>query len=80
LKNPATYQLINPAEVGQHCRFVIGKHSGSASLTYKMESCGVLISKQEAKLLLPFIRRKTTELKRSLSEQEVLELYYKHLK
>ena len=42
LKNPANYEFINPEEVGQSRRLVIGKHSGTKSLVYKLEQLNTI--------------------------------------
>jgi homocitrate synthase NifV len=76
LKNPQTYQLFQPEEVGQNRQYIIGKSSGSAGLIHQLEQAGISLSPLEAKLLMPFIRRKATQLKRALKDTEIVELYY----
>jgi homocitrate synthase NifV len=75
LKNPANYEFIDPLEVGQQRRLVVGKHSGSSGLTYLLEKMGIVLSPAEAAILLPIIRRKAVELKRDIGESELLEIY-----
>lgn len=76
LKNLDTYQVIDPDEVGQTRRYVIGKMSGSAGLMHKLDAEGIYISLAEARLMLPRVRQKAVELKRALDDREVLDLYY----
>jgi homocitrate synthase NifV len=75
LKNPANYEFIDPLEVGQQSRLVVGKHSGSSGLTYLLEKMGIVLSPAEAAILLPIIRRKAVELTRDIGESELLEIY-----
>jgi homocitrate synthase NifV len=76
LKNPETYQVMNPEEVGQSRRYIIGKMSGSAGLIHKLDTEGICLSPAEAKLMLPMVRKKAIELKRALNDREVLDLYH----
>lgn len=76
LKNLETYQVMNPEEVGQTRRYIIGKMSGSAALIHKLDAEGICLSPTEAKLMLPLVRKKAMELKRALNDQEVIDLYH----
>jgi homocitrate synthase NifV len=76
LKNPATYEFINPADVGQVRKLVIGKHSGTRSLIHVMDQLGIGLSAAEAGLLLPVIRRKAELLKRDIHNDELLAIYH----
>jgi homocitrate synthase NifV len=78
LKNPHTYQIIDPKEVGQKNQYVIGKTSGSAGLVQKLDSAGIYISPVEARFLMSCVRKKATELKRVLKDDEVVDLYCQH--
>ncbi len=79
LKNPLNYEPLDPEEVGQTRSLVIGKHSGSSGLLYKLNSLGVQASLVEAQQILPQIRKMATKLKRSLFDYEVLEIYQQSL-
>ncbi len=70
LKHPDTYQFINPVDVGQQCRLVIGKYSGSAGLVNLLRSRGIFISPQEARYYC-FLYAGGSRLKRSLNDREV---------
>jgi homocitrate synthase NifV len=75
LKNTDTYQFIDPAEVGQKRKFVIGKHSGSTGLIHVLDLNGIYISPVEAKLLLTCVRKRAIEQKRRLNDSEIVGLY-----
>lgn len=76
LKNPATYEFIDPAEVGQVRKLVVGKHSGTRSLIHVMDQLGFGLSADEAGLILPVIRRKAELLKRDIHNNELLAIYH----
>jgi homocitrate synthase NifV len=78
LKNPKTYCFIDPEEVGQQPKIVIGKHSGSAGLIHILDSNGIYISPVEARLLLTCVRKKAMEEKRHLNNDEVVDLYHQY--
>jgi homocitrate synthase NifV len=71
IKNPATYELFEPGIVGATRAIVVGKHSGSRTLEMKFESFGEPLTEAQARALLPFVRERAIELKRSLSDQEL---------
>lgn len=75
IKNPKTYEVFSPEEVGLERQIVIGKHSGSKSLMVKFAEYGIHLSEQEANELLPKIRSTAVDLKRSLFDKELVYIY-----
>lgn len=76
LKDPSSYQLFDPALVGNHaCQFVIGYHSGTAGIRHILKTRGISMDKKEARQLLPLVKQKTLEQKRALSTGELEQLY-----
>ncbi len=75
IKNPKTYEIFSPDEVGLERQIVIGKHSGSRTLEMKFEEYGIEITHEEAVGLLPMVRTKAIELKRSLFDKELVALF-----
>ena len=74
LKDSRAFEAFAPAEVGRSRRgFVIGKHSGSASLAQVLREEGMDVDRAEAAELLPEIKRLSQELKRDLTREETLE-------
>jgi homocitrate synthase NifV len=75
IKNPKTYEVFAPEEVGLERQIVIGKHSGSKSLLLKFGEYGMDLSHEEATELLPRVRTMSIELKRSLFDKELVYIY-----
>ncbi len=75
IKNPKTYEVFPPDEVGLERQIVIGKHSGSRALELKFNEYGIEITKEEAAELLPRVRAMAIELKRSLFDKELIYIY-----
>jgi len=75
LKDPKTYELFSPEEVGLQRQILIGKHSGTHALVAKFREYGIELSREEANQLLPMVRRAALELKRALFDKELMLLY-----
>jgi homocitrate synthase NifV len=75
IKNPKTYEIFAPDEVGLERQIVVGKHSGSRTLEMKFEEYGIPLSREHAVALLPHVRTKAIELKRPLFDKELVELF-----
>lgn len=57
LKNPASYQPFNPADVGREdAQLVLGRHSGAALVCHMLERSGISITRDQAGELLKTIR------------------------
>lgn len=78
LKDPLNYQGVDPASVGREHRLVLGKHSGASAVLRFFSDMGINLSREQAELLLPGIRRFATQNKRSPSAHE-LEAFYTSL-
>ncbi|MDI6604352.1 MAG: homocitrate synthase [Thermoanaerobacteraceae bacterium] len=79
LKNPQTYEIYNPDEVGLERQIVIGKHSGTAALVNKFKEYGRVLPESEAQELLPYVRSLSIQLKRCLFDKELIYLYEEHI-
>ncbi len=79
LKNPRTYEVFDPEDVGLKRRFVVGKHSGTAGIKKKLEEYNISIDDNLAREILESVRRTAVELKRPLNDTELLNLYYDHI-
>jgi homocitrate synthase NifV len=75
IKNPHTYEILSPEEVGLVRQIVVGKHSGSRTIEMKFAEYGIEISRDEANAILPTIRHATVELHRPLFDKELVEIY-----
>jgi len=75
IKNPKTYEVFSPDEVGLQRQIVIGKHSGSKAIELKFHEYGIPLTHEEATALLPLVRSMSIELKRSLYDKELVYIY-----
>ncbi len=75
LKNPLTYEVFAPEEVGLQRQIVIGKHSGTHSLIAKFREYDVELSDSDAEGLLVRVRAVTVNLKRPLFDKELVSLW-----
>ncbi len=79
LKNPLTYEVFKPEEVGLERQIVIGKHSGTAAIKAKFAEYGINLSQNDAEEILARVRAAAVELKRSLFDKEVVYIYEEYL-
>ncbi|MDK2820743.1 MAG: homocitrate synthase NifV [Clostridia bacterium] len=75
LKDPRTYEVITPEEVGLERQIVIGKHSGTASIKAKFAEYGIKLSEEDAQGILSEVRSMAVELKRPLFDKELVHIY-----
>ena len=75
LKNPLTYEVFKPEEVGLTRQMVLGKHSGSASVKAKFREYGIELSNEAAQEILKRIRQMAIDKKRSLFDKELMYIY-----
>ncbi|AHF06440.1 homocitrate synthase [Desulfitobacterium metallireducens] len=76
LKNPLTYEVFKPEEVGLERQIVIGKHSGTASIKAKFwNEYGKEIGDEEANEILKRVRALSVDMKRSLFDKELVYIY-----
>ena len=72
LENPNTYEPFEPQEVGWQRRLTVGKHSGRHLLNQLLHSHGVASTAADSQLVLDDVRDLATQLKRSLTVDELL--------
>lgn len=76
LKNPLTYEVFKPEDVGLERQIVIGKHSGTAAIKAKFQNeYGKEITNEEADELLKRVRNFSVDMKRSLFDKELMYIY-----
>lgn len=76
VRDPESYEIFPPGEVGLMRRFVVGKYSGPSVLRQKLREYGYH-PEEELFDLVSATRSKAIALKRALFDQEVLEEYDK---
>ena len=75
VRDPATYEIFLPDEVGLPRRFNVGKYSGPSVVHQKLHEYGYHPSEEEVRRLVPILRARSIALKRSLFDREVVEAY-----
>lgn len=81
LKNPLTYEVFSPEEVGLERQIVIGKHSGSAAVRSKFtREYGIQLGEEEARDILALAREMSIEKKRSLFDKELMYIYEEYMR
>ena len=75
LKDPRNYQGLDPSEVGRKHRLVLGKHSGAHAVQCGYAELGISLSRDEAALLLPALRRLVTHTKQAPAPAQLRSLY-----
>lgn len=81
LKNPLTYEVFTPEEVGMQRQIVIGKHSGTASIRSKfINEYGIELKEEESKWILDKVRELSISLKRPLFDKELMYIYEDYMK
>lgn len=74
LKHPANYEGFDPAEVGLDRQIVLGKHSGSHGLRHRLAALDIVLSSGEEQWIINRVRCRSQELKRPLSDGDLLAL------
>lgn len=81
LKNPLTYEVFSPEEVGLERQIVIGKHSGSAAIRSKfLNEYGLELPDPIVQEVLKRAREMSIQLKRSLFDKELMYIYEELMK
>ncbi|HZJ84919.1 MAG TPA: homocitrate synthase [Syntrophomonadaceae bacterium] len=81
IKNPLTYEVFTPEEVGLERQIVIGKHSGSNSVKSKfVNEYGIDLTDEESQIVLTKARELSINLKRSLFDKELVCIYEDYVK
>ena len=71
LRDPRTYQAIDPASLGRRHSIVLGKHSGVASVLYACGNLGMTLAREEAETVLARVRRHVVRTKQAPSTDEL---------
>ncbi|MFW0884221.1 homoaconitate hydratase [Candidatus Acidulodesulfobacterium sp. H_13] len=75
LKNPINYEAFPPEYVGTERKLLIGKHSGSNVIKYKLNKMGLQVTNEDAKNILIIIRALSVKTKRCLTDKEIKTIY-----
>lgn len=75
LKNPETYEAIDPRKFGRMRQLVLGKHSGTAAVVNALRSLGLTVDEHNATLILEQVRSHATKMKRAVGPVELRQFY-----
>ncbi|MGL5258279.1 MAG: homocitrate synthase [Proteocatella sp.] len=75
IKNPKTYELYSPDDIGLTRKLIVGKHSGTAGIKNKLLQLGIHMEDEMGPDMLQKVRAHSIELKRSLNDMELLRIY-----
>jgi homocitrate synthase NifV len=75
VKDPTTYEIFAPGDVGLLRRFIFGKYSGPSVLRQKLRQYGREIEEEQIPELVAALRNKSIAMKRALYDEEVLQEY-----
>lgn len=75
LKDSATYENFDPAQVGRDRRLVLGKHSGSHGVKYAYAQLGIQLREDETPKVLALVREFASNTKRNPQADDLMQLY-----
>ena len=75
LRDPRTYQALNPEDLGCRHRIQLGKHSGVAAVRHVFEGMGIALDAVRAGAVLQRIRSRAVTTKRPPTTEDLRELY-----
>ncbi|MGB0684382.1 MAG: homocitrate synthase [Magnetovibrionaceae bacterium] len=75
LKDRATYQGIDPAELGRDHQMVLGKHSGTKGVKLAFSDLGITLYGGEAERILERVRRFVSSTKKLPQSEDLMRFY-----
>jgi len=76
-KDTEAYEPFPSKSIGHlDTKLVVGSHSGCAAIQHNLEKMGIEVDKNQAKLILEYIRPIVQEKKRVLTNKELLNIHY----
>jgi homocitrate synthase NifV len=75
LKNPETYEAVDPRRFGRMRNFVLGKHSGRAAVVDALAALDLTVDHHSAGLILGQVRAHATRTKRAVGLPELRQFY-----
>jgi homocitrate synthase NifV len=75
IKNPETYEGVDPRWFGRKRKYVLGKHSGTAAVVNALQALGLTANKESAGLILQQVRTHATSMKRVVSPLELRQFH-----
>ncbi len=78
MKDRLNYEGVNPADLGREHQFVLGKHSGTHSITQVYADMGYQLTRDQAEKLLLLVRQFATDHKAAPASED-LRLFYQQI-
>ncbi|AEI38190.1 homocitrate synthase [Zymomonas mobilis] len=75
LRDPSTYEALDPTQFGRNREIVLGKHSGRAAMRHALELLGIKSEEKITEALLAEVRSRAIQNKRTVKLEEVADLY-----
>jgi homocitrate synthase NifV len=75
MKDPRAYEELSPKTFGRDRNIVLGKHSGTASVSGALQLLGLTANEFETRIILNQIQERSIQAKRVVSLDELLEFY-----
>jgi homocitrate synthase NifV len=75
LRNPNSYEAVDPRWFGRSRNFVLGKHSGKASIVNALQSLGLTADEESAGMILQQVRTHAANAKRIVSPIELRQFH-----
>jgi homocitrate synthase NifV len=75
LRDPQTYEALDPSLFGRTRQFVLGKHSGRASVRHALSTLGLSADDSRVRRVLDAVRARASETKRPVDSQDLRRLY-----
>ena len=79
LKQPKSYEPFAPEIVGQKRKFVLGKHSGTASVRVKLSEFDIKCEQEHIPFILEQIKTKAVEKSGEVTDMEFVKLINEHI-
>ncbi|MBC7332115.1 MAG: 2-isopropylmalate synthase [Synergistetes bacterium] len=77
-KAPLAMFALNPSFLGKRAKLLLGKKSGMTSINFKLKEYGIELEEDKKKMLLEDVKKAGIEKKRTLTDEEFLELVDKY--
>jgi homocitrate synthase NifV len=75
LRDPRTYQALDPSDLGRAHRIVLGKHSGLSAVHHVFRDLGLPLDAAQAAAVLDHVRRHASETKRPPASATLVRFY-----
>jgi homocitrate synthase NifV len=75
LKDPETYEAVDPRRFGRRRKYVLGKHSGTAAVVNALQALGLTADNESLGLILEQVRTHATKMKQAVGPVELRQFY-----